>query len=266
MSNSTLPPIGIGTYDTKPEACREAVEYALNEGYRHVDTAEMYENESAVAEGISAADVDRTDVFISTKIHSTNLGYTDLISCARECCNRLGVDQLDLLYIHWPIRSYDPKETLEAMDHLYDEDVVRHVGLSNFTPELLNNALELLDAPLYAHQVECHPLLRQEELRSYARSDNHYLVAYSPLAKGRVLEIPELMQIADRHDTTPAQVSLAWLLSKERVRVIPKSTSKAHISENYRATGLHLPEEEISVIDELEYQERQVDFPEAPWN
>jgi 2,5-diketo-D-gluconate reductase B len=266
MSDSTLPPIGIGTYDVAPDDCREAVQYALNEGYRHVDTAEMYENESAVGDAIDAADVARDEVFVSTKAHSTNLADGDLLEHARRSRDRLGVETIDLLYVHWPIRSYDPEATLAAMDRLHDEGLTRHVGLSNFTPELLEAALDRLDAPLYAHQIECHPLLPQTELRELAREHGHYLVAYSPLAKGQVFDVPELVEIADRHDATAAQVSLAWLLSKERVRVIPKSTSRAHIRENRRARGLQLTDEEIRTIDELDERVRQVDFPEAPWN
>ncbi|UPV73352.1 aldo/keto reductase [Halorussus limi] len=263
----TLPDIGIGTYEiTDPETCAASVETALNCGYRHVDTAEMYDNEVAVGEGIAAADADRDDVFVSTKIHSRNLGYDDVLEHARGCCDRLGVDSLDLLYVHWPIRTYDPDETLAAFDRLHDEGVIRHVGLSNFTPDLLEDALDRLDAPLFAHQVECHPLLQQAELRSLARERGHTLVAYSPLAKGTVTEVPELVAVADERDATPAQVSLAWLLSKENVAVIPKASSEAHVRENFEARKLDLTDDEVARIDAIEREARQVDFEAAPWN
>lgn len=262
----TIPEIGIGTYDVTPDACQRSVRDALNHGYRHVDTAEMYENEAAVGAALAAANVDRDDVFVSTKVHSENLAYDDVMEHARASCDRLGVDTLDLLYVHWPLRAYDPESTLSAFDTLYDRGVIRHVGLSNFTPEQLDEARDRLDAPLFAHQVECHPLLPQEELRAQARADGHYLVAYSPLAKGAVTEVPELVDIADRHDVAAAQVSLAWLLSKENVVVIPKSTSEAHILENYEARHLELDHEDIERIDAIDRRQREVDFDDAPWN
>ena len=266
MTTENLPDIGIGTYDTDPDVCTASVASALNIGYRHIDTAEMYENEAAVGEAITAADVDRGEVFVATKVHSRNLAHDDVLERTRASCDRLGVDVLDLLYVHWPIRAYDPEETLAAFDELYDQGLVRHVGLSNFTPELLDEAREALDAPLFAHQVECHPLLPQEELRAYARKHDHYLVAYSPLAKGAVTEMPELVNVANKHGVTAAQVSLAWLLSKENIVVIPKSTSEKHIQENYDAQRITLDDDDIARIDGIDQTQRQVDFEGAPWN
>jgi 2,5-diketo-D-gluconate reductase B len=266
MTTENLPDIGIGTYDTGPDVCTASVASALNIGYRHIDTAEMYENEVAVGEAMTAAGVDRGEVFVATKVHSRNLARDDVLERARASCDRLGVDVLDLLYVHWPIRAYDPEETLAAFDELYDRGLVRHVGLSNFTPELLDEAREALEAPLFAHQIECHPLLPQEELRAYARKHDHYLVAYSPLAKGAVTEIPELVDVANKHGVTAAQVSLAWLLSKENVVVIPKSTSETHIQENYDAQRITLDDDDIARIDGIDQTQRQVDFEGAPWN
>jgi len=261
-----LPDIGIGTYGTAPDDCRESVATALDAGYRHVDTAEMYENEAAVGDAVAASSVDREEVVVATKVHSRNLAYDDVIEHARASRDRLGVDVVDLLYVHWPIRAYDPEETLAAFDDLYDRELVRYVGLSNFTPDLLDEARDHLDAPLFAHQVECHPLLQQEELRARARGHDHYLVAYSPLAKGTVTEVPALVDVAEKHGATPAQVSLAWLLSKESVVVVPKSTSETHIRENYAARRVTLDDEDVARIDGIDRRERQVDFEGAPWN
>jgi 2,5-diketo-D-gluconate reductase B len=157
MAVDSLPELGLGTYDiTDHEVCAESVETALEVGYRHVDTAEGYDNERAVGEGIATADVDREDVFLATKVSPDNLGHGDLQSHARASADRLGVGTLDLLYVHWPIRAYDPGATLSALDELYDEGLIRHVGLSNFLPGQLDEALDRLEAPLFAHQVECH--------------------------------------------------------------------------------------------------------------
>lgn len=267
MAVEELPELGIGTYEnTDPEVCAESVATALNYGYRHVDTAEGYENERAVGEGIRQANVDREDVFLATKVSPDNLAYDDVIDHAEASRERLGVTTLDLLYVHWPIRAYDPEETLAAFDELHERGLVRNVGLSNFTPELLQEAIDVLEAPLFAHQVECHPLLQQERLREMAREDGHHLVAYTPLAKGDVTEIPELIEIAADHDATPAQVTLAWLLSKESVAAIPKSETPEHIRENYDALDVDLEASDIQTIDAITRERRYVDFEEAPWN
>lgn len=261
-----LPPIGIGTYDVEPDACTDAVVTALEYGYRHVDTAEMYDTEQAVGRAIERADVAREDVFVATKIYSANLAYDDVLEHARKSAELLGIDVIDLLYVHWPIRTYDAEATLAAFDELYDRGDIRHVGLSNFTPELLDEALDVLDAPLFAHQVECHPRCQQERLRKYAREHGHYLVAYSPVAKGTVTEVPELVAITKEYDATPAQISLAWLHAKANVVPIPKSVTPAHIRENYDALAIDLDEDAIERIDNIERTERVVDIPDAPWN
>ncbi|WP_178916010.1 aldo/keto reductase [Natronomonas gomsonensis] len=267
MAVEDLPPLGIGTYEnTDYEVCANSVETALNAGYRHVDTAEGYDNEAAVGDGIATSGVDREDVFLATKVSPDNLAYDDVLDHARASIDRLGVETLDLLYVHWPIRAYDSEATLAAFDELYDDGLVRNVGLSNFTPELLEDAIETLDAPLFAHQVECHPLFQQEELRAMAREHGHHLVAYTPLAKGDVTEVSELIDIAEKHDATPAQVALSWLLSKESVSAIPKSATPEHIRENFGALEVTLDEEDVARIDDIDREKRYVDFEEAPWN
>ena len=267
MAVDSLPELGLGTYDiTDHEVCAESVETALEVGYRHVDTAEGYDNERAVGEGIAAADVDREDVFLATKVSPDNLGYGDLQSHARASADRLGVGTLDLLYVHWPIRAYDPGATLSALDELYDEGLIRHVGLSNFLPGQLDEALDRLEAPLFAHQVECHPLFQQDELRAHAREHGYRLVAYTPLAKGEVTEVPELREVAETYDATPAQVALAWLLEKESIAAIPKSATPSHIRENYGALDVELDETDVERIDGIDREKRYVDFEAAPWN
>lgn len=259
--------LGLGTYrNTDPADCRRAVETALDVGYRHVDTAQMYDNEVHVGDGLAAADVEREDVFLATKLHQRNLAPDDVRRTAAESRERLGVDYLDLLYVHWPIDAYDPDGTLGALDDLHADGTVRNVGLSNFTPDLLEEAMETLDAPVFAHQVEMHPLLQQEALHEYAVEDDHWLVAYCPVARGEVADVPELVDVGEKHDATPYQVSLAWLLSKENVAAIPKATSKAHIVENYGALDVELDDEDVAKIDGISREERLVDFPAAPWN
>ena len=261
-----MPDVGLGTYgNVDPIECADSVETALNLGYRHVDTAEGYNNESAVGEGLEAADVDSEDVLVATKVSPSNLGFRDAVEHARASRERLRLEVVDLLYVHWPIGAYDPADTLAAFDDLRDEGVVRHVGLSNFTTDLLDEAIERLEAPLFAHQVECHPLLQQEALRAHAREHDYHLVAYSPLAKGEVTEVPELVEIAEKHDATAAQVALAWLRAKG-VAAIPKAASEAHIRENLASREVTLDDEDLERIDDIDREQRYVDHEEAPWH
>lgn len=265
VEESTDPP-QIGDWGGSTDVATAAVASALTVGYRHIDTAEMYETERAVDRALELTGVDREEVFIATKVAPENLAYEDVLAHARASRDRLGVETIDLLYVHWPIRAYDPEGTLAAFDELYAAGEIRHVGLSNFTPAMLSEAFELLDAPVFAHQVECHPLLQQERLRRLARQHDHHLVAYSPLATGAVTERPELVEIAGENDMTASQVALAWLLSKERVVPVPCSTTAAHIRENFEAREIELPPEAIARIDNIDSHERKIDFEGAPWN
>ncbi|MFB6171504.1 MAG: aldo/keto reductase [Haloarculaceae archaeon] len=261
-----LPQFGLGTWQNDdPDACARSVQTALDAGYRHVDTAQAYGNEAAVGRGIRAADVDREDVFLATKVDTGNLAYDDVLETTAESLDRLGVDAVDLLYVHWPIDAYDAESTLAAFDELYEAGAIRNVGVSNFEPRHLAAARDLLDAPLFANQVEMHPLLQQSDLLAEARDHDEWLVAYSPLARGAVTDVPELQAVAEKHDATPAQVSLAWLLGKG-VPVIPKATSEAHIRENWAARDLDLDADDVERIESIDREERFVDFEAAPWN
>ncbi len=264
---STFDRLGYGTYKLEdPEGCASGAAHAIETGYRHIDTAQGYDNESYVADGVERSAVDRDDLFVATKLSTDNLSYDDAIATAKESRDRLRTDSIDLLYVHWPIHSYDPEETLPALDHLVDEGVVDRIGLSNFRPDQLTEAIDRLDHEVFAHQVECHPLCWQDELHELAREHGHWLVAYSPIARNRVADVDTIQEIAAKHGTTPAAVSLAWLLSKECVAPIPKAASHDHVEANWAARELELDAEDIDRIDAIDREERVVDFEEAPWN
>jgi len=251
--------LGLGTWQNDdPAQCADSVETALNIGYRHIDTAQAYGNEAAVGEGIAAADVPREEVFLATKVWLSNLAYDDVLSTTRESLEKLGVDYVDLLYVHWPARTYDPEETLAAFDELYDEGTVHRVGVSNFTPDHVAEAREILDAPVFANQVEMHPLLQQDALVEYATETGLELVAYSPLARGEVFEVPELTDIAEKHGVSEAQVSLVWL-REQGVTAIPKATGEAHIRDNWESLALELDDSDIERIDAIDRADRKVD-------
>ena len=262
-----MPMLGLGTYQMDDEECRESVRRAIQMGYRHVDTAEMYENEDAVGDAIEEAGTPREDLFVATKIAPENLDYDQVLQNAADSFEQLGVDFVDLLYVHWPTGDYEATDTLDAFAELREEDLIGEIGVSNFTVELLEEAIEVAEEPIFANQVEMHPLLPQTELRQFCAQDDVdvELVAYSPIARGDVSDVDALQEVADKHDATPQQVSLAWLREKE-VTAIPKATSEEHLRENWLSLGVELDDEDVEKIDAIEERQRIVDPDDAPWN
>ena len=250
-----------------PNACIESVRTAIDLGYRHVDTAQKYGNEAEVGAGIEVSTVPRDDLTIATKVEETNLASDDVLETATASLERLGLESVDLLYVHWPGVAYDPEETLPAFDRLVDEGVTDAVGVANFSPNLLTEARKLLEAPIAAHQVEMHPLLQQERLHADALEHDTTLVAYCPLMRGKAFETPELLEIADETGYSITELCLGWLASKEGVVAIPKATRESHLRENYMASAEPLESQVLDRLDGIEREERLVDPPEkAPWN
>lgn len=253
-----MPMLGLGTWENDdPAQCTESVRTALNAGYRHVDTAQIYGNEAAVGDGIAAADVDRDDVFLASKVWIDQLASEDVIASTRESLDKLGTESVDLMYVHWPAGAYDPAETLPAFAELRDEGLIDRIGVSNFEPEHLDAATDALGEAPFANQVEMHPLLRQEALREYADDSGIELVAYSPLARGHVLDDPVVTDIAEKHAVSAAQVSLAWLREKG-VTAIPKATGEDHIRDNLASLALDLDDEDVAAIDSLGRTDRRL--------
>ncbi len=266
-----IPQIGLGTWKNKgQETCAEAVEAALDAGYRHIDTAQIYGNERHVGEGLQNSDVPNDEVFVATKIWNNNLKYDksgkkhhdDAYESALRSRDLLNVDTIDLLYVHWPAEDYGDG-TLEALDRLYDEGVIENVGVSNFTPELVREAQRKLDAPLVANQVEMHPLLPQDEMLDFADDAGIDVVAYSPLGRGKALDLPEVQDVAEKHDATPAQVCVAWSIERG-AKPIPKSENPDRIRENYGALDVSLDSDDVEKITSVDERERLIDPGFAP--
>jgi 2,5-diketo-D-gluconate reductase B len=263
-----MPMLGLGTYEMDEyDECVEAVRQALDVGYRHVDTAEGYDNEEAVGDAIAEADVDREDLFLATKVSPDDLDFDHVLTSAEESLDRLGVESADLLYVHWPLGEYEAEDTLDAFAELREEGMIDEIGVSNFTVDLLEEAIEVSEEPIFANQVEMHPLLPQTELQQFCAQDDVdvELVAYSPIARGDVSDVDALQDVAEKHDATPQQVSLAWLREKE-VTAIPKATSEDHLRENWLSLGVELDDEDMEKIDGIDERRRIVDPDEAPWN
>ncbi len=242
----------------------QSVREALDVGYRHLDTAQQYSHTAAIGEAIAESDVPREEIFIATKLHSKNLTHDAVLTETRSILDRLGLDTIDLLYVHWPAHTYDPEETFGAMGELVESGAVRHVGGCNFTADLLREAVSVSPVPLCANQIEMHPFLPQDDLLETCRAEGVDVVAHTPLAGGAVFGSDVLRDIATERDATVAQVVLAWLLARGAYP-IPKATGD-HIGENYAATALALTPEERARIDAIETERRVVDYEFAPWN
>ncbi len=254
-----MPGLGLGTWQNDdPETCEASVRTALETGYRHVDTARAYGNETAVGRGIETANVDREEVFLATKLWIDELGYEDVFKSTAQSLDRLGTEYLDLLYVHWPAGEYDPEETLVAMEELHEDGIIERIAVSNFEPEHLETARRVIDTPIFANQIEIHPLLQQRRLRKFCAAAGIELVAYSPLARGGVFEISVISEIADDLDISEAQVSLAWL-RQHGLSAIPKATGVDHIRDNWGSLDLKLTGDEMARIDAIDRHRRYVD-------
>ncbi|WP_018256224.1 aldo/keto reductase [Halomicrobium katesii] len=252
-----LPAVGLGTMGIDET---EPIARAIELGYRHLDTAQIYENEATVGDAIAASPVARDELTVATKLWIDRLAADDVRPGTEASLDRLGLDAVDLLYVHRPRGDYEPASTLSALDAVADAGLMRAVALSNFEPDQLRTARTHLDAPIAAHQVEFHPYFRQDELLADAQEHDYPLVAYSPLAGGKVFDDPVLEDIADKYNSSPATVAIAWLCSHDNVVTIPKASSPAHLRANLAATDLTLDEADVARIEGID--ERVELYPE----
>jgi 2,5-diketo-D-gluconate reductase B len=242
-----VPAVGLGTWQLTGTECYETVSTALDLGYRHVDTAQLYENEREVGRAIADADVDRDDVFVTTKVSPRNAGHDALIDSTAASLERLGVEYVDLLLLHWPNPLVSVESTMGAMDHLVDRGKVAHVGVSNFPRVLLDRARDAADAPIITNQVQFHPYKPQRGMLSHCQDEGLVLTAYSPLARGTALDDDTVQRLAVEYDRTPAQIVLRWATQHHNVAVIPKTTDPEHLKQNlalfdFKLTGPEVEE------------------------
>lgn len=247
-----VPALGIGTarFDSN-DACQQAVETALDVGYRHIDTAQSYGTEEAVGEAVAAAAVDREEVFVTTKLDDDSRDHGAVLESTRRSLAALETDHVDLLLIHSSNETVPLEETIGAMNELQDENLVDHVGVSNFSVDQLRQAMDASDTPIITDQVEYHPHEEQSELLAFCIDENVMLTAYSPLDVGGVMDDVTLAAIGDRYEKTAPQVALRWLLQQEMVSAIPKAGKREHIHENFDVFDFELDDDEMREIFEL---------------
>ncbi|HEX2029721.1 MAG TPA: aldo/keto reductase [Nitriliruptorales bacterium] len=257
-----IPALGFGTWQLSGDAAHEGVRHALELGYRHIDTAQMYANEEEVGRAVRDSGVDRDEVFLTTKVPPRNLEPGVLERSHEGSLRALSMDRVDLLLIHWPSDRIPLGATLDAMRSLQEQGKTRHIGVSNFTPSLVREALR--HAEVICNQVEYHPFLGQRALCELAVEQDLMLAAYSPLAKGRVAKDATLREIGAAHDKTPAQVALRWLVQQRNVAALPRSSSPTHRAENLDVFDFHLSDDEVKRIEELDRDQRLIDPGLAP--
>jgi 2,5-diketo-D-gluconate reductase B len=242
------------------------VRWALDAGYRHIDTAEAYGNEADVGRAIAASGIPRKDIFIATKVAPENLGPGQVMLHAKVSLDKLRVDRVDLLLVHWPSPNgqYDMKDYLTQFAAVQDAGLATHIGVSNFTRKHIDSARSILGKrPIATNQCEIHVLLQNRVIVDHCKAVGIPMTAYSPLARGAVLDIPELKQIAARHKTTPEIVALAFLLTEGYI-VIPTSSNKQRIASNLAAAEVSLAPEEMKLIRTLDKNQRLVSGGWAP--
>lgn len=250
-----MPGFGLGVYKTADgEEVINAIKYAVNAGYRAVDTAALYFNEDGVGEGIKQCGLPREEIFVTTKVWNSDQGYESTLAAFEKSRKKLDVDYIDLYLIHWPVKE-KYKETWRAMEELYRSGKVRAIGVSNFHKHHLEDLMTTAEIKPMVNQIELHPMLSQVELRDYCQSQNIAVTAWSPLAKGRLMEEPVLVEIAKKHNKTVAQVILRWHIQND-VIVIPKSTHEHRIVENADIFDFVLNREDMQAINALNKNER----------
>ena len=246
---ASIPSLGFGTWAARGDECAQAVTWALESGYRHVDTAAVYANEEAVGEGIRASRVPRGEIFVTTKVGPDDIDEGKLERSAEASLKRLGFDHVDLLLIHWPSPKIPLKRSMAALAKAKCRGLTRHIGVSNFTPALIAEAVAFSEEPVVTNQCEYHPRLDQSRLIAACRQKEVSFTSYCPLGRaGDILADPKVTAIANRHGKTPAQVLLRWQVQQQGVIAIPKSANRQRIAENIAIFDFALDDAEMRVL------------------
>ena len=249
--NTVIPALGFGTYELTGSDCREMVRVALEAGYRHIDTAQVYDNEEQVGAGIKDAGTDRESFFLTTKVWFDNYEPAKLETSVENSLRKLKTDYVDLLLLHWPVFEGSMEPTLEALLKQKEKGRTKAVGISNFTLSQLEKACEITGQNLVTNQVEYHPFQDQSKVLDRLAQKEMALTAYSPLARGKIFEDETVTEIARQHGVDAAQITLAWLLGQPGVVAIPKSSSREHALSNFKGAEIELSAEERAAIDKL---------------
>lgn len=249
-----IPVLGLGTYKAHGDELISAILDALKIGYRSIDTASFYENEEEVGKAIKASDVERKDMFITTKVWNDEQGYDETLKAFDRSISRMNLDYLDMYLIHWPVGGKF-KETWRALENLYEQGAVRAIGVCNFLEYQLKDLMSTANVPPMVDQIEYHPELVQPSLRQFLKDNHIQQEAWSPIMRGGVIEIPQIVEISKKYHKTPAQIVLRWDI-QNGVVTIPKSVHRDRIKENSEIFDFELTEAEMEMIDRLDKNNR----------
>ncbi|WP_050033409.1 aldo/keto reductase [Halorubrum halophilum] len=261
-SGAELPALGLGTYDLGDRTA-DSVRAALDAGYTHIDTAEGYHNEAAIGDALAESDVDRDDVFLTSKVLAKNLNYESVIESCEASLDRLGTDYLDLYLIHWPNPAISLRETLQAMAELRERGLVRDVGVSNFSAYQLSCAHHISDVPIAVNQIEFHPWFQRPDLVDYCRESDTVIEAAAPLGRTDVFGDEVVAELAEKYDRHPAQVVLRWALDNDVV-ALPRSSTPDHVRAN-ADLDWELDEADRRRLDERDRDRPVYDTPARDW-
>ncbi len=248
IKGEPVPVLGFGTWQLKGDEAREGVEDALSIGYRHIDTAQAYDNEEFVGQALANSSVPRDEIFLVSKVNPDNFAREETLSSTRESLRKLGT-HIDLMLMHWPSEDVPHEETLTALKEFQDEGSIRHIGVSNFSPQQVEEATQY--ATIFCNQVEYHADKNQDALVQQAQQMDYLLTAYSPLDKGELISNETLEEIGEAHGKSAAQVALRWLIQQDHVCTIPRSSDAEHRQSNFDVFDFELSEEEMSRISGL---------------
>ena len=252
-----IPLVGLGTWELRGRSCARVVEQALRLGYRHIDTAEIYDNEREVGEGLYASGVKRNDVFLTTKVWPSHFAPRALERAVRDSLVRLRQSEVDLLLLHWPNPQIPLAETLGGLCKVKRDGLARHIGISNFTVAMIEEATKLSSEPLVCDQVECHPYLDQSKVLAACRRHGMAMVAYSPIARGNAKNDKVLASIGAAHKKTAAQVCLRYLV-QQNIVVIPRTSKHERLTENAAIFDFSLSSMEMGAIKALARRDGRV--------
>lgn len=251
-----IPQLGFGTYQIEPRDTAEAVRTALEIGYRHIDTAEMYGNEKEVGQAVRDSGVARDEIFVTSKLNNGFHAYGDALTAFARSLDDLNLEYLDLFLIHWPLPQVgDFTETWKALEEVYASGRVKAIGVSNFNPPHLSRLLQRTTVVPAVNQIEVHPYLTQDDVRAFNAEHEIATEAWSPIAQGKVLTDPVLVSVAERLDRSAAQVALRWHLQRGDI-VFPKSVTRERVAENFRLFDFELTQDDMAAITSLNRDER----------
>ncbi len=257
IKDATIPALGFGTFQLEGATARNMVKAALATGYRHIDTAQMYNNEEEVGSAIKASGVPRQEVFLTTKVLPGKLAKKDFLPSVEESLRKLQTDAVDLLLIHWPTPEVPVEEYMGELMKAQEKGYTKHIGVSNHTTALLDQALAT-GADIITNQVEYHPFLGQEKLNTYLRDKGISLTAYSPIAHGKVMGHTTLKTLGKKYNKNEVQITLRWLLQQDGVLAIPRTSKESHVQANIAVFDFELTPEEMQEIDALTQENKRL--------